>query len=118
MHMSLLAEEFCPVSDALLGRLYRASPDGLSLLVKSVPPETRAALAFYCYRRAHLESIGLAIAATCDEWDLTNHAGRAGLELFAKSRAPCCAPAGEINTRKNVTLASGALWSPPSFEKE
>ena len=46
-------------------RLYRASPEGVSVVVKTVPPQTRAALAYYCSRRAHLESLALVIAATC-----------------------------------------------------
>jgi hypothetical protein len=47
-----------PVSDRVLGRLYRASPEGLAVLVKTVPPQTRAALAVYCLHREHLSSIG------------------------------------------------------------
>jgi hypothetical protein len=83
--MGLLDEEFCPVSDDLLGRLYRASPEGLIVLTRTVPATTRAALAYYCSRRAHLESIGLVIAGSCKEQDLYQHAGRAGSELFAKA---------------------------------
>ena len=30
-----------PVSDSVLGRLYRASPEGLAVLVKTVPPGER-----------------------------------------------------------------------------
>ena len=53
-----------PVSDSILGRLYRASPEGLAVFVKTVPPQTRAALAVYCLHRENLSSIGLAIAAS------------------------------------------------------
>jgi len=112
--MSVLAEGVCPVSDHLLGRLYRASPEGLPVLLRTVPPATRAALAYYCSRRVHLESIGLAIASTCDERDLYEHAGLAGLALFAKARAePTNAGTDRhIVRRGNVSLASGALWNP------
>ena len=113
--MSVLAEGVCPVSDNLLGRLYRASPEGLPVLLRTVPPATRAALAYYCYRRVHLESIGLAIACTCDERDLYEHAGLAGLALLAKAKAEPTSPEpdGQIVRRGNVSLASGALWNPP-----
>ncbi len=104
-------EEECPVPDSLLGQLYRASPHGLDELITSVPPSVRGMLAVYCYRRAHLASIGLAIAATCDEDDLERHGGNAGSVLFAKSRqlpeAPP-QPSGQSGRRK-VTLASGTL---------
>ena len=112
--MSLLAEEFCPVSDNLLGRLYKASPEGLAVLVKTVAPSTRAALAYYCSRRAHLDHIGLVIAATCAEQDLYDHAGRAGLDLFARAttQAPQPDPVNRHSRRSNITLAATALLDP------
>jgi len=51
---------------------------GWPLCSKMFPPRTRAMLAVYCYRRAHLASIGLAIAASCDEDDLAEHGGNLG----------------------------------------
>ena len=114
--MSLLAEEICPVSDNLLGRLYKASPEGLPILVRTVAPATRAALAYYCSRRAHLEQIGLVIAATCAEHDLYDHAGRAGLDLFARATAqvPQADPISRHSKRNNITLAATALSDPSS----
>ena len=56
---AVLEDEPCPVPDETLGEMYRASALGLSELIASVPPTTRALLAVYCYRRAHLASIGL-----------------------------------------------------------
>jgi hypothetical protein len=79
-------EETCPVPDHLLGQLYRASPDGLDAVIATVGPETRAMLAIYCSRRAHLASLGLAIAAGCEEYDLTTYCGQFGAALFAKAR--------------------------------
>lgn len=103
------SEEACPVSDELLGTLYRSSEHGLSELVTSVGPETRAMLALYCYRRAHLQSIGLAIASTCEEADLA-WLGAAGAILFSRSReAPLKSSATYRETRRTVTLASGPL---------
>lgn len=108
-------EEPCPVADSVLGQLYRSSPQGLAQLIETVPPSTRATLAIYCYRRAHLTSIGLAIAASCDEHDLYNHAGYAGSNLFAKSRAPEAAVKESFHTqRRKVTLATGPIrYLPP-----
>jgi hypothetical protein len=114
--MSLLAEEFCPVSDSLFGRLYRASPEGVTALVKTVPDETRAMLAVYCYRRAHLQALGLTIAETCSEHDLQRFGGRMGAELLSLAKA--LQPASEderqpkLKSSKGITLATGRLWNP------
>jgi hypothetical protein len=107
----MLEDEICPVPDDVLGELYRASSHGLAELVASVSPEVRGMLAIYCYRRAHLASVGLAIAASCDEDDLTRPGGHAGAVLFAKSREAPQAPRLEphLVNRRKVTLASGPL---------
>jgi hypothetical protein len=76
----------CPVSNRVLGRLCRASPEGLPLLVKGVSPQTRAMLAAYCLQREHLSSIGLTIAASCEQRDLLYQGGRAVLEIIQKLR--------------------------------
>jgi hypothetical protein len=109
-HPHAFEEEQCPVSDQTLGELYRSSSEGLDALIATVPSETRAGLAMYCYRRAHLASVGLAVAARCDETDLANWGGYAGKVLFLKSReAPqpphITAPFG----RRKITLATGSL---------
>ncbi len=114
--MRELNEEPCPVSDNVLGQLYRSSPHSLAALIDSVAPDARAALAVYCYRRAHLTSIGLAIAATCDEGDLTWHGGNLGADLFAKSRTDEPAAAGFQNQRRKITLSSGPIRQMPPFE--
>jgi hypothetical protein len=113
--MSLLAEEFCPVSESLFGRLYRASPEGLAALIKTVPGDTRAMLAVYCYRRAHLQALSLAIAETCSEHDLQRFGGRMAAELLglAKSqRAIEEEHQPKLTRSKGITLASGPLWNP------
>lgn len=112
-------EEPCPVADSVLGQLYRCSPQGLAELIETVPPDTRAMLAVYCYRRAHLASIGLAIAASCDEHDLFSQAGNAGADLFAKSRAPETLIAQSFQSqRRKVTLATWPIrqMPPPADE--
>ena len=114
--MALSAEEFCPVSEDLLGRLYRASPEGVAVLIKTVPDGLRAALAHYCSRRAHLETLGLAIASTCSEQDLYAEAGRYGRELFAKAQAAFVSEPPKNRSKRGVTLASGPLWQPVPLE--
>jgi hypothetical protein len=100
----------CPVTDDKLGELYRASKDGLPLLITTVSPDVRAALALYCYRRAHLNEIGLAVASTCEERDLVVWGGTAGAALFARSReAASTVTLGSRATRQKITLATGAL---------
>jgi hypothetical protein len=82
----MLEDELCPVPDEMLGDMYRASALGLSELIATVSPTARVLLAVYCYRRVHLASIGLAIAATCDKDDLTHLGGNIGAVLFERSR--------------------------------
>ncbi len=106
----MFEDEACPVSDKVLGEMYRANPHGLNELIDTVPAAVRGMLAMYCYRRAHLASIALAIAATCDEDDLTRPGGNAGALLFAKSRDADSGPrlAHPVGRRK-IRLASGTL---------
>ena len=73
--------ESCPVREELLGEMYRASEQGLPMLVESVAPNVRAMLALFCYRRSHLHSLALAIAASCSERDLVQLGGRVGMPL-------------------------------------
>jgi hypothetical protein len=77
-----------PVSNSVLGRLYRASPEGLAVLVKTVPPQTRAALAVYCLNRESLSSLGLTIAASCERRDLLSEGGSAVLEIIENLGGP------------------------------
>jgi len=115
----MFEDEPCPVSDQVLGELYRSSSHGLGELIATVSPDARAMLALYCYRRAHLTSIGLAIAASCDEDDLTRSGGNAGAILFAKSReAPQAPHATPHLGRRKITLASGSLRQMRPIEDE
>ena len=101
----------CPVPDDMLGELYRANKNGLAELIATVSPDVRAALALYCYRRGHLKGIGLAIASTCNQYDLEVSGGSAGAALFARSReaAPAAPVASQYMARQKITLASGSL---------
>jgi hypothetical protein len=90
--------------------MYRASAHGLSQIITTISPTARVLLAMYCYRRAHLASIGLAIAATCEKDDLTWLGGNAGAALFERSReAPQSYPDVRANGRRKITLATAPL---------
>jgi hypothetical protein len=111
----------CPVRDELLGEMYRASEHGLPMLVESVSPQVRAMLALFCYRRSHLHSLALSIAASCSERDLVHIGGRVGSTLYALSReAPAsrAAPSPSYNGRKAITLSTKPLSTFAPFDDE
>jgi len=110
-HRVLLEEEPCPITDQMLGEMYRVSAHGLNELIATVSPTARVLLAVYCYRRAHLASIGLAIAATCEEDELTSLGGNAGAVLFERSlEAPkSLSIDAHANGRRKITLATEPL---------
>ena len=111
-----LQEESCPVDLELLGDIYRSNSHGLDALIATVPPETRAMLALYCYKRGHLSSIGLAIAASCEEADLINAGGRAGSAIFEMARERPEEPRSESSGRnsgprpRHTAAASKVPW--------
>jgi hypothetical protein len=86
-------EETCPVPDALLGDLYRASPERLRALAQTIDPNVRERLAYYCHRRSHLAKISLALAETGD----------------AHFRQAFHAPEVLHERRRKITLSSGPL---------
>ena len=111
----------CPVQDELLGEMYRASEHGLLNLVESVSPDLRARLALFCYRRSHLYSLSLAIAATCSERELVEQGGRVGANVYALSREapPARAPSpAATGSRKPITLSTRPLASFAPIEDE
>lgn len=81
-------EEPCPVSQSVLSDLYRTHPQGLREMVKTIPPFTRALLAVYCRGQAHLHSLSLTIASTCEKDDLINAGGDQGAALYEQARRP------------------------------
>jgi hypothetical protein len=75
------------VPDELIARLYGKGEEAIVDAIAAFSPPQRANLAAFCYRKAHLHSTGLAIAATCDEQTLIQAHGTAlGSILFAQSR--------------------------------
>jgi hypothetical protein len=104
---SIPQEEPCPVPESLLADLYRASPEGLHSLAESIPAQARAMLAVYCSRRAHLTTLGLALASTCERNQLIRFGGQFGAVIFDQSReAPQPAP----EKRRKVTLSTGSYF--------
>jgi hypothetical protein len=103
-----LAEDRCPVADQTLADLYRSHQQGLLTLVQTVSPDVRAMLALYCYRRAHLQSLGLAIASTCSEDELLEAGGIVGAALYGHARK-AAAPAPAVNGRHKISLSRGPL---------
>jgi len=104
-------EESCPVSEELLGALYRADKGTFPGVLATIAPHDRALLALFCYPRSHLHELGLAIAATCDESDLYALGGRVGAILYANSREKPQAPTIPTHAaeRRRITLATGQL---------
>ena len=99
----------CPVGDDILGRLYRSNPDGLSHLVATVPGETRAMLALFCYKRSHLNELAIAIAGTCEKRDLVNWGGALGSVLHGMAQKAGPKEVQEISSRRKVTLSTKPL---------
>ena len=110
--------DFCPVRDELLGEMYRANENGLPRLVESVSSEVRAMLALFCYRRSHLHSLALAIAASCNERELAQLGGRVGSALYALSREPTPRIAPSSSNRKPITLSTKPLTTYSPVEDE
>ena len=107
---SEFADDVCPVRDELLGELCRADDLFVPGFVYSLAPDVRASLALFCYRRSHLHSIGLAIAASCDKDSLVWAGGSVGAFVFACSRE---ASPREVQSaradRRKITLSKGVL---------
>jgi hypothetical protein len=103
------------LSDELVGRIYRAGPKRAGKEVAALSAAERANLAAFCYARAHLHEIGLAIAALCDLRDLLDAAGTAGSVLYTQSRNHAAAAEAEVApvTRKRaISLARFAPMRP------
>jgi hypothetical protein len=113
--------DFCPVRDELLGDMYRASANGLAQLVESVSSDVRAMLALFCYRRSHLHSLALSIAASCSERELIEFGGRVGSALYALSRetpATRSMASSSYGGRKPITLSTKPLSTFSPVEDE
>ena len=111
----------CPVRDELLGEMYRANEHGLARLADTVSSDVRAMLALFCYRRSHLHTLALSIAASCTERELIHFGGRVGSTLYTLSRqAPASrsVSASSYNARKPITLSTKLLSTFVPIEDE
>jgi hypothetical protein len=98
----------CPITEEFVGRLVECRKHGIDTLVSDLSQTQRGRLAVFCYRRAHLHDVGLAIAATCELEALIDASGKAGHFLFAQSRERP-EPMGQLVPRRaKVTLATNA----------
>jgi hypothetical protein len=98
--------------DELLARLIQTADEAkLAEVVAPLTPAQRASLAVFCYSRAHLNSIGLAIAATCELNTLLQAApsNACGQAIFAQSRQrPKAEDRRATGARARITLARSA----------
>src|SRR3954470_15597049 len=98
-------------SDELLARLIGAHDEAqIPEIVAPLTSAQRAGLAVFCYGRSHLQNIGLAIAATCDESSLIRAApsNEAGFVIFTWSRNRSTLNGFDRRSRPRVTLATSA----------
>ncbi|BAT58886.1 hypothetical protein GJW-30_1_01414 [Variibacter gotjawalensis] len=90
--------------DEIIGQLYSAGTANVADVLASASDIQKARLALFCYERAHMRAIGLAVAATCDPAALIEAGGKLGEAIYAQARtgtAPIPAPA-----RRSITLAT------------
>src|SRR5271170_7048729 len=118
--MHFADDDFTPVSEMLLFRLYDANRSGLPLPIAEIPAHLRPTVALYCYRRGHLEETAVRIAATCDEEELVFAGGRAGSALFSKSRLPSSSPSSkqQWTPKSKITLAVLQAGAIVQFDQE
>jgi len=78
-------------------------------------------LALFCYRRSHLHSLALSIAASCSERELIEFGGRVGSTLYALSRqtpATRSTASSSYGGRKPITLSTKPLSTFSPVEDE
>jgi hypothetical protein len=96
----------CPVPEEVIGLLYRSSHNRVYELISGLSAPHRASLATFCYGRAHLREVGLAIAATCEFDVLVAAGGRVGNFLFEQSRElPDAEKSRSVSNQIKVSLA-------------
>ena len=107
-------------ADDFVGWLYRADENSVLEVMSQLSPQERANVAVFCYQKAHLHHIGLAIAATCDPGALIQALGTVrGRILFAQSREGRPQidrrPPGQ---RRKITLATRAKEARLSYPQD
>jgi hypothetical protein len=96
---------------AALTRLYRAASLSVGEIVENLSASERARIAVFCYGRAHLNAVGLAIAATCELEHLVaaSNSATAGRTIFTQSRESAPVDRSLPGRRAPVSLASPAM---------
>ena len=93
--------------DEVIGRLHECPTRSIDGLVSNLPEDHRGNLAVFCYSRAHLHEVALAIAATCNLDALVHAGGKPGNFLFEQSRQrPKTVQFDQGARRAKITLAT------------
>ena len=107
------------VPEELIGQLLHATETTILDLTERFTPQERAALAVFCYHKAHLRRTGLALAATCDLGALVRQWGTVlGGAIFDQSRDRSASFSLRAPNRPKVTLARSAGRPRPDFDQE
>jgi hypothetical protein len=101
--------------DEVIGQLYQTKGHDIDSIVRDFPAEQRARLALFCFSRAHMRDIGVAIAATCEIDPLVEVGAAAGAALFTLSRERPPLSKIPLHGRSRITLAQ-AQPTGPAFE--
>ena len=89
--------------------------------MESVSSDVRAMLALFCYRRSHLHSLALSIAASCSERELIQFGGRVGSDALcavARSAGNALGAVSSYGNRKPITLSTKPLCTFSPIEDE
>ena len=103
--------------DEVIGRLHVSPTRGIDGLVSNLPEDHRGNLAVFCYSRAHLHEVALAIAATCNLDTLVHAGGKPGNFLFEQSRQRPKAEQFDPRARR-VKISLARNIAGPMFDEE
>jgi len=78
----------CPVTEGTFQKLLQSNVASAAEVTRTLPEEQRSRLAVFCYKKAHLRPLGMAIAATCSRRSLIEESGHAGALIYSQSRDP------------------------------
>ncbi len=94
--------ETCPVPDSVLRRLLGNTLSVAAELGAELPETQRAALAVFCYRRAHMRPLGLVLAKKCDRRALVREAGLPGELIHVQALSIRDTDAADIPLARNA----------------
>ncbi|WP_139798167.1 hypothetical protein [Fulvimarina manganoxydans] len=84
---SLINEQTCPVALDMLAQLIRTDGEAREALIATIPSVTRVKLAFFCYARVHLRTLGFEVILGCELAELRRLAGAKGDLLREQAEA-------------------------------